>query len=89
MKLFTTALVAATAAFIVAPSAQAEIRRGNIAGYQATVFESDSYDSPDFIEVYGPNGKESIKVVCAPFDWEATGPNTTQFVETIAQEWCF
>lgn len=90
MKLFTTALVAATAAFILAPSAQAEqYRSGTIAGYRAEILDSGSYSGEDYIEVYGPAGKEQILVTCAPFDWQSSGPNTAQFVDRIAQKWCF
>lgn len=94
MKNAFTAAVIATAALctadaVTALSAKAEINRGTVAGYQATVFQSGSMDKPDFIEIYGPAGKESIKVTCAPYDWSSTGPNTAQWVESIAQNWCF
>ena len=69
-------------------SANAEISRGRISGYQATVFQSGSYSKPDFIEIVGPNGKETISVTCAPFDWKSTGPNTANWVDSIATEWC-
>jgi hypothetical protein len=90
MKLFTTALVAVTAAVILTPDAKAlEYREGTIAGYRVEVIDSGSYTESDYIEVYGPNGKEQITVTCAPFYWESYGANTAQFAETIAKEWCF
>ena len=70
------------------PEAKAEITRGTIGGYQATVFQSGSYTAPDYIEIVGPNGKETISVTCAPFDWKSTGYNTVNWVDGIASEWC-
>ena len=93
MKNFFTAAIIATASLcaldaVSALSAKAEITRGNIDGYQATVFQSGSYSSPDYIDIIGPNGKETISVTCAPFDWESTGPNTSNWVNSIATTWC-
>lgn len=87
-QLFTFAVAAATAAVTLAPEAKAEITRGTILGYNATVLRSGSYTKPDFIEIVGPNGKEIISVTCAPFDWESTGPNTVNWVNSVATKWC-
>lgn len=72
-----------------APSHAAGYQEGRINGYHSQVLESGSYDRPDHMLVFGPNGKEVIKVTCAPFDWESTGPNTSAFVDAIARRWCF
>jgi len=73
-----------------APSAEAyEYRSGTIAGYRAEILDSGSYDQADYIEVYGPNGKEEVYVLCAPFDWRSKGPNTVAFANHIASTWCF
>jgi hypothetical protein len=69
-------------------SAKAEITRGTIGGYQATVFQSGSYSAPDYIEIVGPRGKETISVTCAPYDWKSTGPNTAAWVGSVASQWC-
>ena len=69
-------------------SAKAEINHGTIGGYQATVFQSGSYSAPDYIEIVGPKGKETISVTCAPYDWKSTGPNTAAWVGSIASQWC-
>jgi len=66
-----------------------EYRSGTILGYQAEILDSGSYSEPDYIEVYGPNGKEEIYVTCAPYDWKSVGPNTADFVRRITQSWCF
>ena len=66
-----------------------EYRSGTILGYQAEILDSGSYSDPDYIEVYGPNGKEEIYVTCAPYDWKSVGPNTADFVRRITQQWCF
>jgi len=66
-----------------------EYRSGTILGYQAEILDSGSYSEPDYIEVYGPNGKEEIYVTCAPYDWKSVGPNTADFVRRITQQWCF
>ena len=74
---------------VSALGAKAEITRGTINGYQATIFQSGSYDKPDFIEIVGPNGKESIEVTCAPYGWRSTGLNTASWVNSITEHWCF
>ena len=66
-----------------------EYRSGTILGYQAEILDSGSYSEPDYIEVYGPYGKETILVTCAPYDWQSTGPNTADFVRQITRQWCF
>ena len=63
---------------------------GHINGYTVEgILESPSYGQPDYIEIYGPSGKEEILVVCAPYEWRSTGPNTEAFVDQIARSWCF
>ena len=63
---------------------------GHIQGYTvAGILESGSYSEPDYIEIYGPSGKEEIVVLCSPFEWQSTGPNTKAFVDRIARSWCF
>ena len=82
--------VAAITALLVATNAEAEqYRSGTINGYQAEILDSGSYDKPDFISIYGPAGREQILVTCAPFDWRSKGPNSADFVDSIAREWCF
>jgi len=66
-----------------------EYRSGTILGYHAEILDSGSYGEPDYIEVYGPNGKEEIYVTCAPYDWKSVGPNTAEFVGRITRQWCF
>jgi hypothetical protein len=87
-KIATSLVVGATVAFNAVPEAKAEITRGTIGGYQATVFQSGSYSAPDYIEIVGPRGKETISVTCAPYDWKSTGPNTAAWVGSIASQWC-
>ena len=72
-----------------APAEAYEYREGQIRGYQVEILESGSYDVRDFITVYGPRGKEEIIVRCAPYEWESTGPNTKDFVDSITRAWCF
>ena len=63
---------------------------GHIEGYTvAGILESGSYSLPDYIEIYGPSGKEEIVVLCSPYEWQSTGPNTQAFVDRIARSWCF
>jgi len=62
---------------------------GQINGYQVTVIDSGRYDLADTITVWGPEGVETIRVKCAPFDWQSHGANTTKFVDSIARGWCF
>jgi len=93
MKNIFTAAIIATAALCTADavsalSAKAEITRGTINGYQATVMQSGSYNQADLIDIIGPNGKETISVTCAPYDWKSTGPNTAAWVGSIASHWC-
>ena len=66
-----------------------EYRSGTILGYQVEILDSGSYSTADYIEVYGPNGKEEIVVTCAPYDWKSVGPNSAAFVRSITQSWCF
>ena len=77
------------AALSSAPAKAENYQEGTILGYQAYILESGSYSLPDYMLVYGPQGEETIKVVCAPFDWQSTGPNSVQFVEAVTREWCF
>ena len=84
-----TTLVIFSAIGLQAPPAKAGVTTGTISGYRATVMESGSYNRPDFIEVYGPNGKETIKVTCAPYDWNSYGANSANWAGTIAEAWCF
>ncbi len=73
---------------LISPApAKAEV--GQINGYRANVIDSGSYDVPDSLTVWGPEGVETITVTCAPFDWSSFGPNTTVFANSIANEWCF
>ena len=66
-----------------------EYREGRVAGYQAEIMDSGTYDGLDLIDVWGPNGKEEIFVTCAPFDWRSVGPNSVEFADRIARTWCF
>lgn len=76
-----------------APAALAEDIRHydvTIGGYYAPyVLESPTRGEYDGILVDGPAGREQIVVRCAPFDWEAKGPNSSEFVNHIARSWCF
>ena len=86
----STAASITLAAAVVAPVvATPSYQEGTIDGYYAEILESGSYSEPDYIEVFGPRGKEQILVTCAPFDWRSSGPNTSEFVNQIAQSWCF
>ena len=63
---------------------------GTINGYVVEgILESGTYSEPDYIEIYGPAGKEEIVVLCSPFDWQSTGPNSATFVDGVARSWCF
>lgn len=87
LKAATTIAIAATS--LGALAAPSEARTGQINGYTVDVVESGSWSAPDFITVYGPQGKEQITVTCAPFDWSSYGANSEAFVNSIASEWCF
>lgn len=92
MNIKSIALALAGAVAVVASTAPvqaSEYREGRIAGYQSFVLDSGSYGAPDYMYVYGPNGREFVTVVCAPFDWKSTGPNSAAWVDRIAREWCF
>ena len=87
-----TALALATGAALLPLSASASTlhRGGHINGWEVDVImESDSRDVPDTLVVYGPRGKEEIKVTCRGFDWESWGPNTHEWVDSVAAHWCF
>ena len=90
MKKFFTAAIIASAALctldaVSAVSAEAK----HINGYEVVVVDSGRYSEADAITVWGPNGVESISVTGAPFDWKSHGPNTANFVDSIARSWCF
>ena len=91
MNLFSS--IATATALTVAPltalEASAGVQTGQIQGYVVEVVESGSWDAPDFITVYGPNGKEQITVTCSPFSWSSYGANTETFANAIAYDWCF
>lgn len=91
-KSIATAAAVATTFVTVSPiSVQAEVHEGGtIMGYYTPyIFESPNRSTYDTIQVEGPQGLETIKVRCAPFDWESNGPNTAQFVDAITKTWCF
>lgn len=90
MNLLKIAAPLAIAGAVAAPAQAEVIRNGHIQGY----FTPYIYNSPtranwDRINIEGPYGLEEIRVRCAPFDWESTGPNTANFVDSIARSWCF
>ena len=91
MNLFSS--IATATALTIAPltalEASAGVQNGQIYGYTVHVVESGSWSAPDFITVYGPNGKEQITVTCAPFKWNSYGANTQAFADSIARGWCF
>ena len=82
-----TAIAISAVTLSTIPAANAET--GHINGYVVDVVDSGSYDAPDFITVFGPQGKEQITVTCAPYEWNSYGRNTEVFVESIAAAWCF
>lgn len=84
-----TAIAALVPAAIVSLATAANARTGHINGYTVEVVDSGSYSAPDFITLYGPNGKEQITVTCAPFSWTSYGANSETFVDGIARSWCF
>ncbi len=91
---FTASCYAAVAsvALLSAGEAQAGTWRydGHINGYQVeSLYDSGSYGGTDIINIYGPAGKETISVVCSPFNWGSYGANTATWVDGIAREWCF
>ncbi len=88
-KTLTVSTISFAALALGAFVTPSQARDGHINGYTVNVVESGSYSAPDFITVYGPEGKEQITVTCAPFDWSSYGSNSADFVEDIASEWCF
>ena len=94
MKNIFTAAVIATVSLcaldsVVPQAAQAkDYDFGLVGGYETTIDQSGSIYEPDYLLVEGPRGQEIIKVTCAPFDWDAEGPNTSAFVRHITREWC-
>jgi hypothetical protein len=69
---------------------------GNIGGFEALhVSESNTRYSPDVLTVLGPAGVEKITVICGqgPFDpahdWNSYGPNSADWVDYVAKQWCF
>ena len=83
------AAVALTAFAVTASTPEAHAGTGTINGYEVITVDSGSYSRADSITVWGPRGVESISVTCAPFDWQSHGPNTADFVDSIARTWCF
>lgn len=86
-----TAVVGAVCGLLAAsaPSDASGYQEGTIAGYQAHVLNSGSYSGIDYLDVAGPKGVERITVICAPYNWHSTGPNSVAWVELIANAWCF
>jgi hypothetical protein len=79
----------AVAGLAVAAPVQASAISGHINGYEVRIRDSGSYSGLDVVDVYGPEGLERITLTCAPFDWTSHGPNTVEFVDSIARSWCF
>lgn len=80
----------ASIAIAAAPAQAGVTRGGHIQGfYTPYIYESPNRSTWDRIHVEGPYGLEEIRVRCAPYDWESTGPNTAAFVERITSSWCF
>ena len=88
-RLVTSAVMATSVIFGAVPAEAQEVTRGTIRGYRAAVIESGSMYRPDFIEIVGPYGTETIKVTCSPYDWSSNGPNNAGWVNSIANEWCY
>lgn len=85
LKLISAAAI--TGALLLG-AAPAEAR--HIAGYEIDyLYDSGSYNQQDVIRIFGPHGMEHIQVTCAPFDWKSSGPNTVNWVDSIARAWCF
>jgi len=65
-------------------------RGGHINGYHTPyIYEGDTRRDLDVIHIEGPRGREIISVTCAPFNWHAHGPNSSDFADSIARSWCF
>lgn len=63
---------------------------GHIQGYTVeSLYDSGSYSGTDIINIFGPNGKETITVTCSPYEWASYGPNTKTWIDSIARSWCF
>ena len=89
MNIKAIASIAAIAAISLGTALPATAAEGTINGYKVNVLDSGSYDKADSITVWGPQGIETITVTCAPFDWKSHGANTAEFVDSIANAWCF
>ncbi len=90
-KIIALAAIAAATVGVSLPA-----QAGHIGGYEALhVQESNSRYSPDNLTVLGPAGVEKITVICgqgpydSAYDWESYGPNSTEWVEYVAKQWCF
>ena len=82
--------VIAVTSILAASSANAgRATSGHIRGYQVNIIDSGSRDRADYIEIFGPYGREQLVVTCAPYDWNSNGPHTAEFVDYIARGWCF
>ena len=64
---------------------------GRIGGYRSCVADYGP-DGNDLILVKSPMGTERMRVVCNTktnqYTWESFGPNTEDFINNIANEWC-
>ena len=87
IRTIALASLAATTAFV---GAAAPAMAGHIGGYEVTyLYDSGAFHTWDNMNVVGPNGLEYITVRCAPFNWESSGPNSAEWVDSIARQWCF
>ncbi len=95
---FTATAAALTGALIAgATFAPAPAMAGqHIGGYDViSINESNGRYSPDFMVVVGPAGAERITVTCgqgpydSAFDWSSHGPNSSDWVDYVARQWCF
>lgn len=62
---------------------------GSIGGWEGCAADYGQGGN-DLIIVKGPRGYERIRVQCkgTDYDWSSFGPNTEEYVDGIAREWC-
>lgn len=86
----TIALLSALTPLSLPVAAQEIHTGGHVDGWEVMyIVEGATMSDVDTLAIDGPYGVEQIKVVCSPFDWKSTGPNTSQWVDRIARRWCF
>ena len=69
-------------------SIDGSFEHGQILGYEVYIQDNGTYGNDQMV-VIGPAGKEEVWVNCnVTEEWKSFGPNTEQFVHSVAAQWC-